>query len=97
MSMRSLATGETRPPWRAASSDIRYEEYVFEGGPYLGFPKSHDVWADGSIVVVPARGHTPGSVIIFVNLPTKKRYAFLGDLGVADRRHHRGREESSRG
>ena len=59
---------------------IRYEEYGFEGGPYLGFSASHDVYGDGSIVVVPASGHTPGSVIIFVTLPDGKRYAFVGDL-----------------
>ena len=45
---------------------IRYEEYGFKGGPYVGFSVSHDVYGDGSIVVVPASGHTPGSVIIFV-------------------------------
>jgi N-acyl homoserine lactone hydrolase len=59
---------------------IRYEEYDFEGGPYLGFPRSHDVYGDGSIVVVPAPGHTPGSVIIFVTLHNGTRYAFVGDL-----------------
>ena len=59
---------------------IRYEEYGFEGGPYLGFPASHDVYGDGSIVVVPAFGHTPGSVIIFVTLPGRTRYAFVGDV-----------------
>jgi len=59
---------------------IRYEEYGFEGGPYLGFPASHDVYGDGSIVVVPAYGHTPGSVIVFVTLPFGGRYAFVGDL-----------------
>ncbi|HXZ81815.1 MAG TPA: MBL fold metallo-hydrolase [Terriglobales bacterium] len=59
---------------------IRYEEYGFEGGPYLGFPASHDVYGDGSIVVVPAPGHTPGSVIIFVTLQNGRRYAFVGDL-----------------
>jgi len=59
---------------------IRYEEYGFEGGPYLGFPASHDVYGDGSIVVVPAYGHTPGSVIIFVTPPFGGRYAFVGDL-----------------
>jgi N-acyl homoserine lactone hydrolase len=57
-----------------------YEEYGFEGGPYLGFPASHDVYGDGSIVIVPAPGHTPGSVIIFVTLNNKTRYAFVGDL-----------------
>ena len=59
---------------------IHYEEYGFEGGPYLGFPESHDVYGDGSIVVVPSPGHTPGSVIIFVTLGNGARYAFVGDL-----------------
>ena len=59
---------------------IRYEEYGFEGNPYLGFPQSHDIYGDGSIVVVPAPGHTPGSVIIFVTLHNGTRYAFVGDL-----------------
>jgi glyoxylase-like metal-dependent hydrolase (beta-lactamase superfamily II) len=31
-------------------------------------------------VVVPAPGHTPGSVIIFVTLDNGTRYAFVGDL-----------------
>jgi glyoxylase-like metal-dependent hydrolase (beta-lactamase superfamily II) len=59
---------------------IRYEEYGFEGGPYLGFPHSHDVYSDGSIVIVPAPGHTPGSVFIFVTLHNGTRYAFVGDV-----------------
>jgi glyoxylase-like metal-dependent hydrolase (beta-lactamase superfamily II) len=59
---------------------VKYEEYGFEGGPYLGFPASHDVYGDGSIVVVPAFGHTPGSVVIFVTLPGGTRYAFVGDV-----------------
>jgi glyoxylase-like metal-dependent hydrolase (beta-lactamase superfamily II) len=61
-------------------SGIRYEEYGFEGAPYLGFSHSHDVYGDGAIVVVPAPGHTPGSVIIFVTLENGTRYAFVGDL-----------------
>src|SRR5262249_20280548 len=32
----------------------RFVEYGFEGGPYLGYPRSHDVYGDGAIVVVPA-------------------------------------------
>jgi glyoxylase-like metal-dependent hydrolase (beta-lactamase superfamily II) len=59
---------------------IRYEEYGFEGGQYLGFPESHDVYGDGSIVVVPTPGHTPGSVIIFATLYNGTRYALVGDL-----------------
>jgi glyoxylase-like metal-dependent hydrolase (beta-lactamase superfamily II) len=61
-------------------SGVRYEEYSFDGGAYLGFPKSHDVYGDGSIVIVPAPGHTPGSVIVFLTLPSAKRFALIGDL-----------------
>lgn len=58
----------------------RFETYAFESGPYLGFEKSHDVYGDGAIVVVPAPGHTPGSVVVFVTVPGARRYAFVGDL-----------------
>jgi glyoxylase-like metal-dependent hydrolase (beta-lactamase superfamily II) len=58
----------------------RYEEYGFDKKPYFGFRESRDVYGDGAIVIVPAPGHTPGSVIIFVTLPSRKRYAFVGDL-----------------
>lgn len=58
----------------------RWVEYGFEGGPYLGFPKHRDVYGDGAVVIVPAPGHTPGSVIVFVALPDGKRHAFVGDL-----------------
>ena len=58
----------------------KWEEYAFDDGPYLGFPTSHDLHGDGSIVIVPASGHTPGSVIVFVALPDDRRFAFIGDL-----------------
>ena len=59
---------------------INYRPYDFEGGPYLGFPRSHDVFGDGSVVIVPAPAHTPNSVVVFVNLPSGARYALVGDL-----------------
>lgn len=62
------------------AGDVRYETYAFDGGPYLGFPASHDVYGDGAIVIVPAAGHTPGSVIVFLALPDGRRYALVGDL-----------------
>jgi glyoxylase-like metal-dependent hydrolase (beta-lactamase superfamily II) len=59
---------------------VEWREYAFDGGPYLGFPRSHDIYGDGAIVVVPAPGHTPGSVVVFLTLPTGRRYAMVGDL-----------------
>jgi glyoxylase-like metal-dependent hydrolase (beta-lactamase superfamily II) len=64
----------------ARDAHATWEEYAFEGGAYLGFPKSHDVYGDGAIVVVPAPGHTPGSVIVFVTTSDQKKYAMVGDL-----------------
>jgi glyoxylase-like metal-dependent hydrolase (beta-lactamase superfamily II) len=55
-------------------------DYAFAGGPYLGFDHSHELYGDGSMVIVPAPGHTPGSVVVFVTLPGGARYAFVGDL-----------------
>lgn len=60
--------------------DARIHEYDFPDGPYLGFPRSFDLYDDGSIVIVEAKGHTPGSVIVFVTVSTGARYAFVGDL-----------------
>jgi len=57
-----------------------FREYAFEGGPYLGFEHSHDLYGDGYMVVVPAPGHTQGSVVVFLTLPGGARYAFVGDL-----------------
>src|SRR5215813_1359857 len=31
-----------------------FRDYAFDGGPYLGFDRSHDLYGDGSIVIVPA-------------------------------------------
>lgn len=56
-----------------------YKTYDFPGGPYLGFPKSYDVFGDGSVVLVPTPGHTPGSIAAFVNTPDGKRYVLVGD------------------
>ena len=75
----------------ARSMDVsRLQEYAFDGGPYLGFEHSHDLYGDGTIVIVPAPGHTPGSVVVFLTLPGGTRYAFVGDLvwqreGILDR------------
>ncbi len=66
--------------FRHVSRGHDIHEYGFENRPYLGFPSSHDVHGDGSVVIVLAGGHTTGSVIVFVTVPSGARYAFIGDL-----------------
>jgi N-acyl homoserine lactone hydrolase len=77
---RFVAEGGAVTALARSFTDARFEEYGFEGGAYLGFPRSHDVYGDGSIVIVPAPGHTPGSVIVFLALPSGRRLALVGDL-----------------
>jgi N-acyl homoserine lactone hydrolase len=62
------------------SAGLEVHEYEFNGPPYLGFPSSFDVYGDGSVVVALAGGHTSGSVVVFVSMPSGRRYAFIGDL-----------------
>lgn len=51
----------------------------FDPQPYEVFDESADLYKDGSVVVVPLRGHTPGSVGIFVNLSPDRRLFYVGD------------------
>lgn len=51
----------------------------FDPVPYESFDESADLYRDGSVVVVPLRGHTPGSVGIFVNLSPNHRLFYVGD------------------
>ena len=66
------------PP--STETPFNWQVFDFDGGPYLGFARSHDVHGDGSVVCVPAPGHTPGSIIIFVTLPRNVHAALVGDL-----------------
>ena len=51
----------------------------FEPKPYETFDESADLYRDGSVVVVPLRGHTPGSLGVFVNLSATRRFFYVGD------------------
>jgi N-acyl homoserine lactone hydrolase len=51
----------------------------FDPQPYETFDESADLYKDGSVVVVPLGGHTPGSVGIFVNLSPNRRFFYVGD------------------
>ena len=54
--------------------------FNYREGPYLGFDKSFDVFGDGSVVMVPVPGHTPGSTLTFIHTEDGKHYALVGDL-----------------
>ena len=64
---------------RSLSRD-RFHTYDFDDGPALDAPRSHDLHGDGSIVIVPAPGHTPGSVMVLVTDSRARRFLFVGDV-----------------
>lgn len=49
------------------------------GPTYEGFRSSHDLFGDGSIVLVPLPGHTAGNTGIFINRANGPRLFLLGD------------------
>ncbi len=59
--------------------DLMLNELQMTGGAYGPFAQSYDFFDDGVVVVVPLAGHTPGQVGVFVNLPSGRRFVFIGD------------------
>jgi glyoxylase-like metal-dependent hydrolase (beta-lactamase superfamily II) len=62
-----------------AEGPLLLHDLAFDRGAYGPFAASHDFFGDGSVVLVPMPGHTPGSVGVFVNLPAGKRFLIIGD------------------
>lgn len=54
--------------------------FNYRDGPYLGFDRSFDLFGDGSVVMVPTPGHTPGALLTFVHTEDGRHYALIGDL-----------------
>jgi N-acyl homoserine lactone hydrolase len=77
--MAEQATHPTiTPPSLLAAVRPRVKALSYKSGPYLGFDASDDVHGDGSIVVVPLPGHTPGSQGVFLRLGQRQVF-LIGD------------------
>jgi N-acyl homoserine lactone hydrolase len=55
------------------------EFFDFTGPAYEGFRVSHDLFGDGSIVLVPLPGHTAGNTGMFISRSNGPRLLLLGD------------------
>lgn len=58
---------------------LTFKPIAFQAKPYQGFSESFDLFNDGSVVLVPMAGHTPGSVGIFVHSDSGQQLLFIGD------------------
>jgi glyoxylase-like metal-dependent hydrolase (beta-lactamase superfamily II) len=65
---------------RQMSPRLRFRPLELTDRPYENFDRSLDLFEDGSVVLVALPGHTPGSMGMFVNLRSGKRFFFTGDL-----------------
>ncbi len=61
----------------------RVKELSFIGTkPFLTFRGSYDLFGDGSVVILPTPGHTPGSISVFARTKEEK-FLFVGDAAYA--------------
>jgi glyoxylase-like metal-dependent hydrolase (beta-lactamase superfamily II) len=71
--------GYVMPAHAVVLQDGRIVNIEFAAQKYETFEQSYDLFRDGSVVIVPLFGHTPGSVGVFVNLSAEKRLLHIGD------------------
>ncbi len=64
---------------RRLLSDNPFTLYNPDGPPYEGFRSSYDLFDDGSIMLVPLPGHTPGQVGMIINRANGPRLFLIGD------------------
>ncbi|QXN91566.1 MBL fold metallo-hydrolase [Nocardia iowensis] len=50
-----------------------------DGPPVLTFPRSHDLFGDGAVVLVDLAGHTPGSIGVLLAVDDGTRVLLVGD------------------
>ncbi len=74
------ANGGRAWPSQVDGRDLNWQPVALNGSAYMGFERSLDVFKDGSVVLVPLFGHTPGSMGVFVTVTSGKRYFFVGDV-----------------
>ena len=71
-------TGITPLIWQLMG-DNPHELFDCTGPAYMGFRSSYDLFGDGSLVLVPLPGHTPGNTGLFINRADGSRLFLVGD------------------
>lgn len=64
--------------WELAG-DNPLEVFDIDGPPYAGFRASLDLFGDGSILLLPLPGHTPGNTGMLINRSNGQRLFLIGD------------------
>jgi glyoxylase-like metal-dependent hydrolase (beta-lactamase superfamily II) len=64
---------------QVATLQGRFKPIALQDAPYENFKQSLDWFGDGSVLIVPLPGHTPGSLGVFLNLAPNQRFLIVGD------------------
>lgn len=72
------------------SGDVRWHLLEWSDQPYRSYDRSLDLYGDGTVVLVPQEGHTPGGVGMFVRVASGREFFLIGDTvwnlrGIAER------------
>lgn len=91
-SPRVLLTGEEVAFYEAFSAEakeptvmpehfrgVTVETFAWDATAVENFTASHDLFGDGSVVLVPLPGHTPGGIGVLVSHVKGRRLLFIGD------------------
>lgn len=65
---------------QVADPSILWDVLAFDSGPFKAYAQSLDVFQDGTVVLVPMPGHTPGSIGLFLTVDSGAVYFFIGDV-----------------
>jgi glyoxylase-like metal-dependent hydrolase (beta-lactamase superfamily II) len=66
-------------PSQVSDPGIRWHVYRLNEQPLWSFSRSLDLFGDGSAVLVPLEGHTPGAVGLLLTVASGTQYLFCGD------------------
>lgn len=66
-------------PSQLAIAPQRWRTVAFDGKGHAGFTASHDLFGDGSALLLPQPGHTPGSLALLVSTGAGRKLLFVGD------------------
>ncbi|EMY70283.1 MBL fold metallo-hydrolase [Leptospira vanthielii] len=59
---------------------VNWNHLQFHNIPYASYPKSLDWFGDGTAVFVPMKGHSEGSVGLFLHTENRETFFFTGDI-----------------
>ncbi len=66
-------------PSQVRGKTAQWKDIAFTPRTVCGFEQTHDVYGDGSVILVAMPGHTPGSVGMLVTTGSGRKLFFVGD------------------